>query len=91
MSKFERMFEDFFNSVNGQATSLVVAKSASTEAMDSYSGMESFQSLPAGPQEEFLLQSQIRPIFGKPGVNNSPIGAHPDFISFEGTILDISI
>ena len=70
MANFERMFEDFFDSVNGQTTSVAVAKSASIEAMDSHPAMESFQSLPSGPQEEFLLQSQIRPVFGKSGVNN---------------------
>lgn len=85
MANFERMFEDFFESVKKQPTSEALAKSVSIEAMDSHPIMESLQSLPAGPQEEFLLQSQIRPIFGKSGVNNSPIGAHPDFISLEGT------
>ena len=46
----------------------------------------SLQTLPAGPQEEFLLQMQIRPHFGKLGVNNSPIGTHPDFVDLEGTV-----
>lgn len=87
MANFERMFEDFFDSVNSQTTSVAVAKSASMEAMDSYPVMESLQSLPAGPQEEFLLQTQIRPHFGKPGINDSPIGTHPDFIALEGTAM----
>lgn len=86
MANFERMFEDFFDSVNKQATSVAVAKSLSMEAMDSHPVMESLQTLPAGPQEEFLLQTQIRPHFGKLGVNNSPIGTHPDFIALEGTV-----
>src|SRR5690554_4904589 len=85
MANFERIFEDFFESVKKQSTTEALTKSFSMEAMDSHPIMESLQSLPAGPQEEFLLQSQIRPIFGKSGVNNSPIGAHPDFISLEGT------
>lgn len=85
MANFERMFEDLFESVKKQPTSEALAKSISIEAMDSHPIMESLQSLPAGPQEEFLLQSQIRPVFGKLGVNNSPIGAHPDFIALEGT------
>lgn len=46
---------------------------------------ESFDNLPAGPQDEFFLQTQLRPIFGKDGINNSPIGTHPDFIQLEGT------
>ena len=79
MANFERMFEDFFDSVNSQLTSVTLAKSASTGVM------ESFQSLPSGPQEEFFLQKQIRPIFGKDGVNSSPIGTHPDFLGLEGT------
>lgn len=85
MANFERMFEDFFESVNSQSTSVALAKSVSMEAMDSHPIMESLQSLPAGPQEEFLLQTQIRPHFGKHGVNDSPIGTHPDFIALEGT------
>lgn len=85
MANFERMFEDFFESVNTQSTSVALAKSASMESMDSHLILESLQSLPAGPQEEFLLQTQIRPNFGKHGVNNSPIGTHPDFITLEGT------
>jgi len=82
MADFERMFEGFFDSVNGQSTSVTLAKSSSMEAMDSHPVMES---LPAGPQKEFLLQTQIRPHFGKSGVNDSPIGTHPDFIALEGT------
>ena len=85
MANFERIFEDFFESVKKQSTTEALTKSFSMEAMDSHPIMESLQSLPSGPQEEFLLQSQIRPIFGKSGVNDSPIGAHPDFISLEGT------
>lgn len=91
MANFERIFEDFFDSVNSQTTSVAVAKSASMEAMDSYPVMESLQSLPAGPQEEFLLQTQIRPHFGKPGINDSPIGTHPDFIALEGTAMTQSL
>ena len=85
MANFESMFEDLFDSVNGKSTSVVLAKSASMEAMDSHPIIESLQSLAVGPQEEFLLQTQIRPNFGKHGVNDSPIGTHPDFIALEGT------
>lgn len=85
MANFERMFEDFFDSVNSRSASTTLVKSASMEAMDNHPVMESLQSLPAGPQEEFLLQTQIRPLFGKDGVNDSPIGTHPDFIALEGT------
>lgn len=85
MVNFERIFEELFESVKKQPTSEALVKSVSMKVMDSHPIMGSLQSLPAGPQEEFSLQSQIRPIFGKSGVNNSPIGAHPDFISLEGT------
>ncbi|MFT4970570.1 MAG: adenylate cyclase [Chitinophagales bacterium] len=84
MANFESMFEEFFDSVNSRSTSVNSAKSAS-RVMDSHSVMESLQSLPSGPQEEFLLQTQIRPLFGKDGVNSSPIGTHPDFLGLEGT------
>jgi adenylate cyclase len=82
MANFEMIFEDFFNSVKSQSTSVTLAKSASTGVMDSHRVIES---LPSGPQEEFLLQTQIRPLFGKDGVNSSPIGTHPDFLGLEGT------
>lgn len=85
MTSFEKVFEDLFEAVNSRSTSIAVAKSASMEAMDSKSLKESFGSLPSGPQEEFFLQTQIRPIFGKEGVNTSPIGTHPDFLGLEGT------
>lgn len=42
-------------------------------------------SLPSTTHEEFELQSQIRPLYGKEGVNSSLIGTHPDFIHLEGT------
>ena len=86
MANFERMFEDFFDSVNSQTTAVAIAKLASMGAVDALPMMESLQSLTAGPQEEFLLQTQIRPHFGKLGINDSPIGTHPDFIALEGTV-----
>ncbi|MBA2781266.1 nucleotide-binding domain-containing protein [Billgrantia kenyensis] len=84
MSNIESMFEDIFEVVSNRS-SVAVAKSESMEAMDSKRMDESFRNLPSGPQEEFLLQDKIRPIFGKAGVNKSPIGTHPDFIYLEGT------
>ncbi|WP_111643403.1 nucleotide-binding domain-containing protein [Marinimicrobium alkaliphilum] len=84
MDSFENTFDQMFEAVRNRST-IAVAKSASIEALDSKQISEDFSDLPSGPQEEFLLQATIRPIFGKPGVNNSPIGTHPDFISLEGT------
>lgn len=84
MHSFENTFDQMFQAVRNRSTT-AVAKSESMEAMDSKQISEQFSSLPSGPQEEFLLQTNIRPIFGKSGVNNSPIGTHPDFISLEGT------
>ncbi|MBE91347.1 MAG: adenylate/guanylate cyclase domain-containing protein [Idiomarina sp.] len=87
MSNFERIFEELYESVKSRSISMDINKSnhRSIEAMDSNQLIESLQNLPRGPQEEFLLQKKIRPQFGKKGVNNSPIGTHPDFISLEGT------
>ncbi len=83
MSSFEKLFADFYDSVSAQSSNLLT-----TKALESTKSMvisESHDSLPAGPQEEFFLQAQIRPYFGKPGINNTPIGTHPDFIELEGT------
>lgn len=85
MTRFESIFEDFFDSLNSKTTSVPLTKSVSMAAMDSSSVMESLQLLPTGPQEEFHLQTKIRPYFGKHGVNNYPIGTHPDFIALEAT------
>ncbi|WP_083871913.1 nucleotide-binding domain-containing protein [Vreelandella jeotgali] len=84
MANLERVFEDLFNSVNSQSSSFDLSKSDMSEAMDSHPALESIRSVPSGPQEEFLLQEQIRPHFGKTGVNSSPIGTHPDFLELEG-------
>lgn len=84
MASFENTFDEIFEAVRNRSA-ISVAKSESMEAMDSKKINEGFTDLPSGPQEEFLLQAKIRPIFGKPGINNSPIGTHPDFISLEGT------
>ena len=84
MDSFENTFDQMFEAVRKRSTT-AVAKSESMEALDSKQISEEFSGLPSGPQEEFLIQSKIRPIFGKPGVNNSAIGTHPDFISLEGT------
>lgn len=85
MVDFERLFENYFDSVNNHSYSVALAKTASMESMDSHPIRESLQSLTTGPKEEFFLQTQIRPYFGKAGVNDSPIGTHPDFIALEGT------
>ncbi|MGL1931370.1 MAG: adenylate/guanylate cyclase domain-containing protein [Desulfotalea sp.] len=85
MPKFESIFEDFYNSVNKKTASVDFAKSASMEAIDSHPVMESTQSILSGPQEEFFYQTEIRPQFGKDGINYSPIGTHPDFLELEGT------
>jgi class 3 adenylate cyclase len=85
MANFDNMFEDLFSSLDRRSVSTAAAKSISMESKGLKPATESFDSLPLGPQEEFILQKQIRPIFGKGGVNSSSIGAHPDFIDLEGT------
>lgn len=83
MSDLRRLFEDLYESVNEQS---VVAEFAEAAGMaKAVLTAESFDKLPTGPQDEYLLQHQIRPLFGKEGVNESPIGTHPDFIELEET------
>ena len=81
MNDFRNIFEELYESVNDRSVAM-----ASTEARidKSVHMTESFDTLPTGPQEEYLIQQQIRPIFGKEGVNGTPIGTHPDFIELEG-------
>src|SRR5690554_4154938 len=82
MARIDRLFENYFDSINREFNSQELTKGFSAESRQL---SDSVESLPSGPQEEFLLQSQIRPIFGKTGVNDSPIGTPPDFVSLEGT------
>ncbi|MFS1413671.1 hypothetical protein BCU70_08715 [Vibrio sp. 10N.286.49.C2] len=53
------------------------------QVFDDNIGMEGM--LPTGPQEEFILQTQIRQYFQKEGINTTPIGTHPDFVGLEST------
>jgi len=83
MSDLRRLFEDLYESVNDQT---VVAEFAEATGMTKAAlTVESFDRLPSGPQHEYLLQHQIRPLFGKGGVNRTPIGTHPDFLELEET------
>jgi len=84
MDNLERLFDNLYDSMS-QPQKKRVKTAASQEGMDSADLSESLDIIPSGPQEEFELQSQIRPLFGKESVNKSPIGTHPDFISLEGT------
>ena len=80
MKDFRNLFEELYKSVSDRSVSM-----AATDArLDKSVHMaESFGALPGGPQEEYLMQRQIRPLFGKKGVNDTPIGTHPDFIELE--------
>ncbi|MEZ9144908.1 adenylate/guanylate cyclase domain-containing protein [Vibrio sp. 10N.286.52.C3] len=90
---FSDSFEKIYDSVKNRSEH--VEKSL-TESMDSY-GMnrqaksESYGTSVVGAEKfsvqerNFQLQQQIRPLFGKDGVNDTPIGTHPDFVSLEGT------
>ena len=80
MSNLENIFGEYFALLNNNTSSLV-----KSESYDSTTLVESTESLALGPQEEFILQSKIRPYFGKNGINRSPIGTHPDFISLESS------
>lgn len=85
MTKFENIFDQFFDSINNKPDSSFIQKSVAMETMDSAYMVDSLDSFPIGPQDEFLLQEKIRPYFGKTGINDYPIGSPPDFISLEGT------
>ena len=64
MDSFENTFDQMFEAVRKRSTT-AVAKSESMEALDSKQISEEFSGLPSGPQEEFLIQSKIRPILLK--------------------------
>ncbi|EDY87677.1 conserved hypothetical protein [gamma proteobacterium HTCC5015] len=82
MDNFRNLFEELYESVNGRSIAMASAEARTSKSVRM---AESFDALPSGPQEEYLIQQQIRPVFGKEGVNDTPIGTHPDFIELEGT------
>ena len=81
MSNLESIFGEYFALLNNNTSSSLVK----SESSGSTTLAESTESIALGPQEEFILQSKIRPYFGKNGINCSPIGTHPDFISLESS------
>ncbi|WP_321529847.1 adenylate/guanylate cyclase domain-containing protein [uncultured Desulfuromonas sp.] len=76
MSNLENLFNEVFDMVDTRTKTV-------KKVLNSATLNERFESLPSGPQREYILQSQIRPIFGKDGINSTPIGTHPDFLSLE--------
>ncbi|TMX37484.1 adenylate/guanylate cyclase domain-containing protein [Vibrio sp. Hep-1b-8] len=83
---FKDLFEDVYNQ---HSSSSVIQKSAGHKVanesfQDSWSQESASTSL-IGPQEEYILQNYIRPIYGKQYLNKAPIGTHPDFLSLQGT------
>lgn len=77
MTDFSNLFDDFYDSYSSRSRIRGVAKSESTKLA------ESLDTLPNGPLDEYHLQKQIRPVFGKQGLNESRIGTHPDFLELE--------
>ncbi|MBE4042330.1 adenylate/guanylate cyclase domain-containing protein [Vibrio parahaemolyticus] len=84
---FENLFDDFYKKTNTRSE---IKKSRLEEQsfLETNLGLErehqdSYDLILQGPQEEFLLQKQIRKIYGKDGVNSTPIGTHPDFLHLE--------
>nr|WP_319396432.1 adenylate/guanylate cyclase domain-containing protein [uncultured Desulfobacter sp.] len=82
MDRFENIFDQVYDLTKNLPQKHELTKSFSSRAVVAN---EALDNLPKGPQDEFFLQSQLRPVFGKVGINESPIGTHPDFIQLEGT------
>ncbi|WP_318455508.1 nucleotide-binding domain-containing protein [Photobacterium leiognathi] len=90
---FENLFDDFYQKANTKSEikkSRNIVENSQDFWSDSTAGLEGFQQdsnalILQGPQEEFSIQKQIRPLYGKIGVNNTPIGTHPDFTHLEYT------
>lgn len=85
MQKFEDIFESVYETSSNTQNS--PKRVRATKSLLANIGTESRTSDIAtlGPQNEYSLQTQIRPLFGKHGINKSEIGTHPDFIDLEGT------
>lgn len=73
---FNNVYEDLNKSKSGVSNESL-KKDKSTIAVDS-----AISQL-LGPQEEYKIQTLIRPFYGKVGVNSNMIGTPPDFINLE--------
>lgn len=86
---FERIYESVKN--RSEHLDMSLTKSADSYGMNRKMQTESLGTIVVGSENfsvqerSFQLQQQIRPLFGKNGVNDTPIGTHPDFRSLEGT------
>ncbi|ELE8117789.1 adenylate/guanylate cyclase domain-containing protein [Vibrio fluvialis] len=81
---FENVFDDFYRKTNARSE-IKKSRLDKQDIVESHHGLENYGQdstdlILHGPQEEFLLQKQIRKIYGKDGVNSTPIGTHPDFL-----------
>lgn len=93
MADLTNIFEEIYTNVHSRRSDLISSKDFNKVAKfndkqhrlsgSSQAVSEQSSSLPKGPQDEFILQKQIRPLFGKEGVNSKPIGTHPDFLELE--------
>lgn len=82
MYEIENLFGNYYDSLKNKKSGMNMEKMLESR---SYSAQDATSSVPLGPQDEYFLQKQIRPVFGKQGLNTTPIGTHPDFIELEGT------
>lgn len=87
----ERGFDDLFNKIKQNRSSsnkkysldasLESERGYVTEAMNS----EISKSLQVGPQNEYVIQGNIRKYFNKDGINTGAIASHPDFLELSLT------
>ncbi|WP_236248099.1 adenylate/guanylate cyclase domain-containing protein [Pseudomonas mosselii] len=80
----KRAFEEILNKSKRKKS---VAKSVTgmDSFFESHPAFESIGMDEAQSEEDHALQRQYRPLFGKEGINENPIGCHPDFRKLQGT------
>lgn len=86
----EGISKDAFRSLVKEARDKKAIYKSVVEGMEGYmldSAIMSSQRSDLGlAHEEFSIQLQVRPAFGKEGINSAPIGAHPDFAHLANTL-----
>ncbi|MEY8240903.1 MAG: hypothetical protein RPT25_11205 [Cycloclasticus sp.] len=80
MKNLRTITTDFFNTSSINESVLTKSLSAGMESIYD-SAMSS--SLPV-PETEYVYQKELRPMFGKQGLNTNSVGAHPDFSELSG-------
>lgn len=75
-------FDEIFNDVKSRSRSRSLSESLESQSYEpKIKAYASDSTGLVGPQREYVIQQNLRSMFGKPGLNTAGIAQHPDFSS----------